>query len=160
MNNKEQLRALALEVGEALSEYIRVHNRIFEEAATFKSVLKNLFGRGVPMSQLLADADGLVPVWAGIQRRLADVRQAAYASMSHTEQAYLNLLSKYVDAVAQTVWALVERQRLLADGSQGGGGNPMTWDRFKDSERRYESAVEGYKAVGRELNSAAATVFD
>ena len=59
-------------VGRGLSAYIEVHNKIFDEGASLKSVFKNLFGRGTPMSQLLRESERLSPMWHVIYSRLND----------------------------------------------------------------------------------------
>ena len=38
--------------------------------------------------------------------------------------------------------------------------NPMTWAAFQEKGRAYEAAIEGYKAIGKDLNDAAHVVSD
>jgi hypothetical protein len=57
-----ELKELALAVNAALTVYIAIHDAIFREAATFKSVLKNIPGRGVPISKLLEESERLLPL--------------------------------------------------------------------------------------------------
>lgn len=160
MRNRDEIRRLALAVGEGLTAYIEVHNRIFKESATFKSMVKNLFGRGVPMAKLLEDSERLVPMWAAIQERLEAFRRMFYSSLTPDEKSYFNLLSGYAIAIMETVRALVDRQRLLYERSRGGRNNPMTWELFREKERQYESVVAEYMSIGRELNAAAPIIFD
>jgi hypothetical protein len=143
-----------------LSSYIVVHDRIFHDASTFKSVVRNLFGRGVPMSQLLRDAEALLPFWTSMRARIEGLRQRSYDRLSPGERRYFDLLSRYVDAVSATVEALVDRQRLLSEGSKGSTRNPITWEAFQDKERAYQAAVQRYMSVGGELNDAAPVVFE
>ncbi len=75
-------------------------------------------------------------------------------------RTYFELLSKYARAVGETVNALVERQRLLTAGSRGLKDNPMTWERFRETDQRYKASIEKYLAIGGELNSAAPLIFD
>jgi hypothetical protein len=44
MDHREQLQELATTVGRGLTAYIEIHDRIFHDASTLKSVVKNLFG--------------------------------------------------------------------------------------------------------------------
>ena len=122
--------------------------------------MKNLFGRGVPMSRLLEDAERLVQTWANIHEQLDAFRRKANSSLTGEEASYFDLLSRYAMAVRETVHALVARQRLLNDGSLGGRKNPMTWELFQERERLYKSAVAHYMLIGRDLNAAASTIFD
>lgn len=160
MDHKQEIRNLALDVGEGLTAYIDVHNRIFEEGSTLKSVVKNVFGRGTPMLELLRESERLLPVWSAIRERVADFRQSSYALLSADERYYFDLVSRYADAVAETVDALVDRQRLLNEGSKTMKGNPMTWHAFQEKERAYKAAIEAYKTLGADLNDSADLVFD
>ena len=159
MNHRDQIKDLAMTVNGGLIAYIAIHNAIFRDAATFKSILKNLFGWGVPMSKLLEDSEGLPPLWDTIHQKMEVFRQSAYSSLSKDEKRYFDILSRYVDAVRKTVTALIDRQRLMNEGSKGGSRNPMTWEAFQEKERSYQIAVQEYTAIGQELNDAAPIIF-
>ena len=62
MNTKAQVREIAMVVSGGLTVYVAIHDKIFREAGSLSSVFKNLFGRGVPMSRLLSDAENLMPL--------------------------------------------------------------------------------------------------
>jgi hypothetical protein len=126
MNYRDEIKELALTVNGGLTVYIAVHDEIFHEAATLKSLLKNIFGRGVPMSKLLEESERLVPLWDAIHTRIEEFRRSAYSSLSKEEKRYFDILSQYVESVRRTVAALVDRQRLLNQGSMGEPSNPMT----------------------------------
>lgn len=153
------LQTLASEVGGVLSEYIAVHDKIFTEAASLKSVFKNLLGKGTPMSELQADAEALVPRVHRVKTRVTSFRAGADTALPPAARAYSELLDRYVEALASTVDALVTRQRLLSEGSRGGRGNPMTWDGFKAAEQAYEQAVKKYQIIGAQLNESSDAVF-
>ncbi|MGB8951372.1 MAG: hypothetical protein WCC06_01710 [Candidatus Aminicenantales bacterium] len=159
MNYRDEIKDLAMTVNGGLTVYIAIHNAIFRDAATFKSFLKNFFGWGVPMSKLLEDSEGLLPLWDTIHQKMEVFRQSAYSSLSKDEKHYFDILSRYVDAVRKTVTALIDRQRLLNEGSKGGSRNPMTWEAFQQKERSYQMAVQEYIAIGQELNDAAPIIF-
>lgn len=146
-------------MNDGLTAYIAIHDKIFKEAATLKSFLRNIFGLGVPMSQLLQDAEALIPMWDGILEEINSFRRDACPSMNEDERFYLQILNRYAEAVNDTVSALVERQRLLNERSKGGRNNPINWNAHQDVERRYESAIQKYMAIGHELNNAGHMVF-
>lgn len=154
-----ELQDLASEVGQILSAYVAVHDRIFNEAASLKSVFKNLLGRGVPMSELQADAEALVPRVERVKTRVALFNAGAALELPPAARAYSELLSSYVEALARTVDALVARQRILSEGSRGGRGNPMTWDGFKAAEQDYDRAVKNYQMIGAQLNDSSSAIF-
>ena len=160
MAHREHIRQLALSVGRGLKAYIDVHDTIFEQASTFKSLIKNLFGRGVPMAALLADSEALVPVWVEIRTEVAEFRRSAGPTLTPDERRYLDILERYMDALERTVAALIERQRLLAEGSKSRRNSPMTWETFQEAQRRYQEAINEYKVVGLDLNNAAPIIFD
>ncbi len=116
MSYRDQIKVLALVVNDGLSAYIAVHDAIVREDATFKSFLKNRVGGGVPMSKLLEDSERLVPLWDGIRQKIVAFQRSSYSLLSDDERRYCDLLSQYVDAVCDTVRALVDRQRLLNQG--------------------------------------------
>ena len=159
MQSKLQIRALALTVGDGLGAYIAIHNGIFEDSGTLKSALKNTVGVGVPMAQLLEDAESLVPLWNRIADEVGAFRASHYWSLPRDEAYYFDVLERYVAALRKTVMALVERQLLLNEGSKGGPNNPMTRAAFRRTAAAYEQTVEQYLAIGLELNEAAPVIF-
>jgi hypothetical protein len=158
-NHVRQIKELALTVSDSLSSYITVHDAIFRDAASFKSLLKNLFGRGVPMSKLLEDSERLLPQWEVIHQKVETFRHSNYSSLSKDEKCYFDILSRYVAAVRKTVAALIDRQRLMAEGSKSRANNPMTLEAYKQKEKIYQTAVQEYTAIGQELNMAAPIIF-
>lgn len=158
-NCREQIKNLAYLVSGGLTAYITIHDKIFKEAATFKSLLKNIFGHAVPMSQLLQDAESLIPLWNGITEKIILFGRDENSSMDEEERYYFDILSRYSKAVNETVIALVERQRLLNERSKGGHDNPVNWKLYQDAERTYKSTIQEYMAIGQELNNASHLVF-
>lgn len=156
MDHRDEIKDLAMTVNDGLTVYIAIHNAIFRDAATFKSFMKNLFGWGVPMSKLLEDSEGLLPLWETIHQKMEVFRQSAYSSLSKDEKHYFDILSRYVAAVRKTVAALVDRQRLMNQRSKGG---TMTWEAFQQKEMAYQMAVQEYLSIGQELNAATPIIF-
>ena len=157
---RAQIKHLAFIVNDGLTAYITIHDRIFKEAATFKSVLKNIFWGAVPISQLLQDAERLTPIWNGITEKIASFGSEAYSSMNENERCYFDILNRYAEAVNETVVALVKRQKLLNDRSKGGQNNPVSWSVYQEAEKTYESAIQKYMTIGQELNNASHLVFE
>jgi hypothetical protein len=157
---REQIKNLALIVNDGLTAYITVHDKIFKEAATIKSFLKNIFGHAVPMSQLLEEAERLIHLWNGIIEKIALFGNEAYSSMDEDERCYFDILNRYVQALKETIAALVERQKLLNRRSKGGKDNPVNWSVYQEAEKRYQTAIQKYMAIGQELNNASHLVFE
>src|SRR5207245_87952 len=102
MSHRAEIQELAMNVGQGLTAYVAVHDAIFRNAATLKSLVKNLVGRGVPISKLVADAEALLPFWVTMQDRLEGFREASYTGLSENERQYFDLLARYVDALGKT----------------------------------------------------------
>ena len=160
MNHKDQIKDLVMTVDGGLTVYIVVHNAIFQDSATFKSFLRNLFGRGVPTSKFLEDSEQLLVLWGAIGKKIKVFQQTAYPTLSADEKYYFEILARYAAALQKTVAALVDRQRLLAQRSEGGPQNPMSWEACQQTEKLYQIAVEKYMAIGKELNGASSIIFD
>lgn len=159
MNPQEHLRNLALTVNEGLTAYIAVHNLIFEDAASVKSLLKNLSGSGVPMSKLLEESEALVPLWDSIVDETGEFKATELRLLSKSQKEFFSILYRYVKAVQKTVAALVNRQRLMVEGAKGAQNNPMSWKAFQEKEALYQQAVNEYMAIGEELNEARHAIF-
>jgi hypothetical protein len=154
MDHRDEIKDLTRTVYGGLTIYIAFHNKISRHQATIKSFLKNLLGWDVPFSKLLEDSEKLLPLWDAILQKMEVFRQSAYPSLSKDEKYYFDILSRYVDAVRKTVIVLIDRQRLLNEGSKGGLKNPMTWEAWRHKDRSYKTAIQEYMAIGQELNDA------
>lgn len=156
---RAQIKNIAYLANDGLTAYITIHDKIFKEAATLRSFIKNIFGRAVPMSQLLRDGETLIPLWNGITEKIASFGRDANSSLDEDERYYFEILSRYAQTVNDTVVVLVERQRLLNERSKGGHDNPVNWNVYQVAERIYQSAIQKYMKIGQELNNAGHLVF-
>lgn len=80
-----------------------------------------------PWPVLDQDAEDLAPLWQEITEQISEFRGRYYSHLSAEESYYFSLLSRYGDAVRETIDALIDRQRLMNEGSKSGRGNAMTW---------------------------------
>jgi hypothetical protein len=143
-------------VNNGLTTYIKVHDTIHRETETFWSSVKNLFGFGVSMIDMLRVAKKLVPLWDLIYKKLEEFRSLLYESLSKDEKLYFDTLLKFTVALQKTIGCLVDRQRLLADGSEKIGS--MTWKEHQEKRAIYLASVEEYLVIGQELNIQAESV--
>lgn len=160
MSHKDQLKDLAMTANNGLTVYCAVHDSIFAEAGTVKSLFKNLIGRGVPMSELLENAEALEPLWDDICRNVKAFKKSYYLLLSRDERYFFDILERYVAALRETVGRLVDRQRLRNSGAKGGRSNQISWETAKQKGKHYQVAVQDYMAIGQELNAASSIVFD
>jgi hypothetical protein len=144
---RNQLERLAFAVHEAVLAYAAVHQYITQHGATFKSVIKKIVGRGIPLSQLLEAAEALIPIWEDVSERASNFGHEAYHLMDDDEQRYFNILTRYIAAINEAVSALVARQRILVN-------HPVHWTVFQAAETTYDAAARRHVAMEQELNDA------
>jgi len=145
--HRDQLGALGYSVNQGIQAYAGVHKYIEEQGASAKSALKNLFGRGVPMSQLLEAAESLIPIWAEIQSNIDTLEAQDMHLLDQDEQHYLGLLKEYVKRVRSAIDALVARQRILANP-------PVKWDSHQAASQKYQAAMNSFMAIEEQMNQA------
>jgi hypothetical protein len=151
MDNKEQIKELGAIVYSGLKLYTATHNEIFSESSTFRSVVKNVFGIGVPMSVLREDAEKLIPLWQGIQSAISDFKRTTFKNLTVDEKMYVDLLCKYADAVENTVKILVEQQILADDASKNLRKSLFSLKALKKIAKKHTSAVNEYVDLGSRL---------
>jgi len=145
--HREKLGALGYSVNQGIQAYANVHGYIEKEGATAKSALKNLFGRGVSMSQLLEAAESLLPIWNDIQSNVFSFKAQTMLLLDDNEQRYLDALSEYVNRVKEAIEALVERQRLLTQSH-------VDWSSHQAASQKYQAAMNSFMMAEDEMNRA------
>lgn len=156
---KEEIKILALEVHKELIAYIKVHDYIRKEGASFISTIKNMLGFGVPMSKLLEDSEKLIPVWNKLSDNVEAFRNKVNDTIKEDEMLYLNILCKYVKAVKETVFALVKRQKILNEQSKRVISKPNLLGSYMQSQNEYERLIKQYTAIGQELMDNSIIIF-
>ena len=159
MNYGSQIKEIAQTVHAGLRSYIFVHNKIFKESATIQSFIKNLFGRGTPMSELKNEAEKLIPIWDSILNNILNFRDSNYNNLSSDEKQYFDALINYANALQKTVARLVERQIFLEKMSQGISNNPTTLISYQKKNSEYHAARKEYFKLGQILNDLSYIVF-
>lgn len=144
---RNQLGALGYSVSQGIQAYAGVHKYIEQEGASAKSAFKNLFGKGVSMSQLLEAAESLVPIWAEIQNNVLSFESQTLMLLDNDEQRYLGLLNEYVKKVRLAIDALVNRQRLLAQP-------PVKWSSHQAASQKYQVAMAAFMEAEERMNQA------
>lgn len=145
-DNLDDLKMVSFHVHQGVQQYAAVYQRITQEGATAKSALKNLFGRGVSMSELLSDAESLVPVWNNLHNELNEFTRNTQGGLDYNERVYVDVLRRFVDAVSEAVHALVDRQRILANP-------PVQWNTHQSASAKFEQALNQHVALENELNA-------
>jgi hypothetical protein len=160
MDHKSQLKEFTFLVHDGLSTYIKVHDAIHRESETFWSSVKNLYGKGVPMADLLKLTESLIPQWDLINVKMNDFNIASYNNLSGDEKHYFDLLFHYVTALRRTIDFLVERQKFMDEGTNRFLKWIVSWKAFHEKRKAYQSSIEDYCLIGQKLNDSKHIVFN
>ncbi|MDD5456432.1 MAG: hypothetical protein PHV30_05300 [Candidatus Margulisbacteria bacterium] len=155
---RDQIKKLGWIVHDGLVSYISVHDKIFHEAATFKSFIKNIIGINIKWDKLLEEAKKLIPLWNSIQYKIEEFKTSNYSCLTIDEKYYIDILSRYVKALRKTVAYLIKRQR-LAERVRKGNLASATWRNFSIKEKEYKTTIEEYLKIGQELKDAADIIY-
>lgn len=154
MNNSFELQDLAVKVNTGLRNYIAVHNLIFKESATFKSLIKNIFGKGISNEELLNYSENLLPEWNQIFEVLERYKVEKYINLNKTEADFFNTLYSYSEALKQTIELLIKRQIFLYQKSINNYKDVTSYGNYDELHREYQFSISKYMEKGQELNVA------
>ena len=143
---------LAKTVNVGLTNYITVHNIIFKESATFKSLIKNIFGKGVSGEQLLHYSENLLPEWNIIFDELAKFKNEKYEYLNEMEKIFFNTLLSYSESLKETINLLIKRQIFLYQKSINNYSEITSYGNYDDLHKEYELSILRYRKIGEKLN--------
>lgn len=153
MNNSIELINLAKRVNIWLMNYINVHNLIFKESATFKSLIKNIFGKGISEEQLLNYSENLLPELNEIFEKLEKYKADEYLNLNENEKKFFNTLYSYSESLKETINLLVKRQIFLYQKSINNYRDVTSYVNYDGLHKEYELSISNYRKVGEKLNS-------
>lgn len=156
---RDKLQIMSLTANSALSEYIRLHDRLLEKQSSFWNTIKNMCGFHIPFDRLLAEVVECEKTWKFLTEEVFALDTGYRSYLGATEQGFLDALTDYVRAVHTAVVRLKERQQLLLEVSRGDSGEGHSHADFRASHQRYEEAVRAYTEIGKRLNDLYAEVF-
>lgn len=153
MNNSIELINLAKTVNIGLTNYINVHNLIFKESATFKSLIKNIFGKGISGEQLLNYSEHLLPEWNDIFEKLEKYKADEYLNLNESEKIFFNTLFSYSESLKETINLLIKRQIFLYQKSINNYSDVTSYGNYDELRKEYELSISKYRKLGEKLNS-------
>lgn len=153
MNNSFELINLAKTVNIGLTNYINVHNLIFKESATFKSLIKNIFGKGISAEQLLNYSENLLPEWNEIFEKLEKYKADEYLNLNESEKKIFNTLFCYSESLKKTINLLIKRQIFLYQKSINNYSDITSYGNYDELHKEYELSILKYRKIGEKLNS-------
>lgn len=153
MNKSFELINLAKKAHIGLTNYINVRNLIFKESATFKSLIKNIFGKGISGEQLLNYSENLVPEWNEIFEELEKYKREEYLNLNESEKNYFNTLLSYSISLKETVNLLIKRQIFLYQKSINNYNDITSYGNYEELHNEYLLSITKYRKIGEKLNS-------
>jgi hypothetical protein len=153
MNNSIELINLAKTVNIGLTNYINVHNLIFKESGTFKSLIKNIFGKGISGEQLLNYSENLLPEWNDIFEKLEKYKTDEYLNLNESEKIFFNTLFSYSESLKETINLLIKRQIFLYQKSINNYSDVTSYGNYDELHKEYELSILKYRKLGEKLNS-------
>lgn len=146
-SEKEELMRHAVSVNALLTEYIEIHNALFQKQATLASILRNLFVKRINFTESHIDTELLLSKFQAKQEELNSIPAHQFTGQY---SAYLDCLKEYLNSLLEAVDILNRRQSMLSNKS---AGDKVTWDEYSTVEKEYKSAVTKYRQIGSKLNS-------
>jgi hypothetical protein len=143
-------------VDDALTHYVAIHDRIFDQQATAMSVVRNLFGGGPDFAKLHAEAKAADELWSTVEEHVEECVTVFQSGFSPRERAFFIALVPYVKAVKRTTTLLRNRQEALLSKLQG----PLSLSEYQRIEREYANAAETYVRLGALLQPLSEQLFD
>ena len=147
MANKEQIVELSWNVNDLLSQYVAIHDDIFKTSIRHAIPIPGIF-KAIDFGAHLEKVKNIIPELENCDNKI----KALIESTSDQEREYLDLLSRYVGALFETVSRLKIVVGALYDKSQSFVNSSYDWQNYKSDLAKYEQSVQGYMAIGGRLN--------
>jgi hypothetical protein len=142
---------------DALNHYVKVHDSIFKQQATFGSMVRNLFGGGPDFSKLLEEARSTDRLWATVQEHVAQCFTTFESGFSTEERDFFTALLPWVQAVRHTTKLLCRRQEALLHKLKG---DALSLAEYQRIEREYADSVDAYMRLGALVQPKMERIFD
>lgn len=148
MTSKENLTNLSWDINDLLSQYIEIHNNIFKTSIRQRIPIPGIF-KAINFSAHLEKIEEIMPEMESLNSK---IKLLAINSMSQ-EKEYLNLLSRYTDALIKTAGYLKIVISALYDKSKSSINSSYNWKNYKKDLAIYEQSIKNYMTIGGQLNN-------
>lgn len=151
MDIQTTLQNKAIELNSLLSDYILLHDRIFKQSATFRSLFKKIDFKSMYIASSM-----LVEKFSTFKDELIAAQHLCNDKTPNEYKVYLKQLILFFKSLFRTILILKKRQYLLFQKSEG---RKVNWDQYKNLENEYQNAIKKYMAEGEILNSLKDIIF-
>ncbi len=142
---------------DALNHYVKVHDSIFKQQATFGSIVRSLFGGRPDFSKLLEEALSTDRLWATVQDHVTQCFTTFESGFSTEERDFFTALLPWVQAIRQTTKLLCRRQEALLQKLEG---DALSLAEYQRIERDYADSVDAYMRLGASLQPRMERIFE
>ena len=147
MDNKEQITEVSWQVNDLLSQYVAIHDDVFKTSIRHAIPIPGIF-KAIDFGAHLKKVENIIP---GLENCNSKIKSLA-ENISASEREYLDLLSKYISALIETVSHLKVVVGGLYAKSQSFINSNYDWKNYKNDLAKYEQSVQNYMALGGRLN--------
>lgn len=140
---KVQLKELALEVNDTLSDYLMVHNTLVQKSSSFLDIF-----RPINFDELRNKTQVIFNKLKTQQKQLQVLKSDL---TDKTELEFAVCLFSYIEALENTVSLLNKMLSDLLEKSKGGNGKISFKDHI-NNDRQYKNSIVGYLGFGQKLN--------
>ena len=138
---------LSWNVNDLLSQYIAIHDGIFKTSVRHAIPILGIF-KAIDFGAYLKKIENIIPELENCDNKIKSIAE----SVGGQEREYLDLLSKYTNALVETISRLKIVVGMLYDKSQSFFNSNYGWKNYKSDLARYEQSVQDYMAIGGRLN--------
>ena len=147
MTNKEQITELSWSVNDLLSQYVAIHDDIFKTSIRHAIPIPGIF-KAIDFGAHLGKIENIIPELENCDNKIKSVVE----NVDGQEREYLDLLSKYTNALIETASRLKIVVGALYAKSQSFVNSNYDWKNYKSDLAKYEQSVQDYMAIGGRLN--------
>jgi len=145
MDNRQQLTEISVRVNDLLSQYVAIHNDVFKTSIRRIIPLPFLF-KAIDFQTHYRETEGILSQLQESKESISKI----LSQYGPAQKDYLELLSRYVDALSETVSRFrIVLGSLYAKSERLASYN---WKQYKEELAQYESASQGYLSLGKKLN--------
>lgn len=147
MTNKKQIVELSWNVNDLLSQYVAIHDDIFKTSIRHAIPIPGIF-KAIDFGAHLGKVKNIIPELENCDSKIKLLAE----NISGQERECLDLLSRYVSALIETVSRLKIVVSALYDKSQSFVNSNYDWKNYKSDLAKYKQSVQDYMAIGGSLN--------
>ena len=144
---KEQIVEISWVVNDLLSQYVAIHDDVFKTSIRHIIPIPGIF-KAIDFGAHLQKAENIIPELKNCDNKI----NALADNFEGQEREYLYLLSRYANALIETVSRLKIVLGALYAKSQSFVNSNYDWSNYKNDLADYEKSVQGYLAIGGCLN--------